>query len=351
MLPKPSLTLKIGICLSLLCSCAPRLAVGQPTPSVALSDPGQRLRVVVMGDQGTGDAVQHAVARAMAQVCGQRGCDLGVGVGDNFYPRSPDTATSPLFRQRFEQLYGPLGIPFLMVGGNHDQSLIWGGDGGQPAALQAELDYATRNPVWKMPGRLYSAQAGSLAHFFALDTSPLAAYLPSLQKDYAQQQQQWLQTALKTSGAHWKILIGHHPLWNNGKHGEAGQFDGLALPAQRGDTLRSLYLAQCDGAADVLLSGHDHSLQLFAPQPECPQLWTLISGAAGEIGPAQKGQRPAQFQAFGQPGFAWLEITPREIQVLFFTVLQRAGKEQGTTSQYTVQLAYQGTITKNAEAK
>ena len=166
----------------LLCACAPTV-VGpvQPLPdltaTLTLPDP-QRLRVVVMGDQGTGTEVQRRVAAAMQAVCAAQGCDLGIGLGDNFYPAGPRSADSPLFKARFADLYGPLNIPFLMVPGNHDESGFFSGDGTDARGAEAQIAYGKLNPQWVMPGRTYRAPVNTLAEFFAVDTSPLAAYLP-----------------------------------------------------------------------------------------------------------------------------------------------------------------------------
>ncbi|WP_237427465.1 hypothetical protein [Deinococcus xianganensis] len=83
--------------------------------------------------------------------------------------------------------------------------------------------------------------------------------------------------------------------------------------------MRDLYGSVC-GAADLLLSGHVHALEVFAPQPECPGTWTAVSGAAGEVGGGPSGSRAAAFAAFGQPVFLRLEITPDALTVWAYTV-------------------------------
>lgn len=167
----------------LLVACAPRLTDTMTVPDVQAglpTLPADRLRVLVMGDQGTGTDVQRRVAAAMREVCAREGCDLGVGLGDNFYPSGPKDASSPLFRERFADLYGPLSVPFLMVPGNHDESWLVGGDGADARGAEVQVAYSRLNAQWVMPGRSYRAPVGALAEFFAVDTAPLAAYLPGL---------------------------------------------------------------------------------------------------------------------------------------------------------------------------
>lgn len=285
----------------------------------------RRLRVIVMGDQGTGGSRQQRVAQAMRTLCAARGCDLGVGTGDNFYPAAPTTPRSALFAQRFAALYGPLGFPFLMVAGNHDHSGPTPGDGRDPGGAEAQVAYARLNAQWVMPGRTYRAPVGNLAEFFAVDTAPLAAAAAPLRpgdrpggaRDLAQRT--WLGAALAQSSARWKVVIGHHPLFSNGQHGDAGQYDGSAHPLRRGDAVRQLYRLAC-GRAELLLSGHDHNLQWFAPQPECPATSSVVSGAAGQADSHHPGRRAAGAEVYGELGFFYLTFTPEALTAELYTV-------------------------------
>ncbi|PNY82999.1 metallophosphoesterase [Deinococcus koreensis] len=312
-----------------LSACAPVTAVTQPFPDTVArlplgADP-QRVRVVVMGDQGTGSQTQAQVAAAMREVCAREGCDLGVALGDNFYPAGPKDVQSPLFKERFADLYGPLKVPFLMVSGNHDESWLAGGDGADARGGEVQVAYSRLNPQWVMPARTYRAPVGRLVEFFTVATSPLAAYLaprraterPGGSWDTAQRA--WLQGALGRSPARWKLVLGHHPLFSNSNHGDAGRYDNAAAPLQRGEAVRRLYGVAC-GKADLLLSGHDHALELFAPQPGCAGTWTLVSGAAGRASSPRVGRRPAAFEAYEQPGFMWLDVQPTALSLRVYTV-------------------------------
>lgn len=318
--------------LSLLVACAPTVTgKAEPAADTVAKLPvpadAERARVLVMGDQGKGTPVQMGVAQAMREVCAEQGCDFGVALGDNFYPQGPKQATSPLFQKLFADVYGPLNIPFLVIPGNHDETWLVGGDGGDGAGADAEVAYSKLNPQWVMPARSYRAPVGTLAEFFALDTAPLAPYVPNIRTDelpggpWDLSQRAWFADALKRSSAKWKIVLGHHPLFSNGKHGEAGHYDRLPLWFQKGEAVRQTYNLAC-GQADVILSGHVHALELFAPQAACPNVWQVISGAAGEAGGPKYGSRESVFDAFGQPGFVWLDITPNELKLRFYTVLE-----------------------------
>ena len=324
-MPRPLLPL-LGL---LLTACAPAISGPvQPLPdltaTLTIPDP-QHLRVIVMGDQGTGTEVQRRVAAAMQTVCAAQGCDLGIGLGDNFYPAGPREVNSPLFKSRFADVYGPLNIPFLMVPGNHDESGYFGGDGTDARGAETQITYGKLNPQWVMPGRTYRAPVSTLAEFFVVDTSPLAAYLPVRRASerpggpWDMAQRAWLTQALSNSSARWKLVLGHHPLFSNGKHGDAGQYDGLPFAFQRGDAVRDLYDLAC-GKADLLLSGHDHALEVFAPQPECPGTWTAVSGAAGKTEGSKVGIRTAVAEFYDQPGFLWLDVTPQMLTIQVYRV-------------------------------
>lgn len=312
-----------------LSACAP--AASGPAPfadtvaRLPLPPETQRVRAVVIGDQGMGTDTQAQVAAAMQEVCAREGCDLGVGLGDNFYPAGPKDVQSPLFKARFADLYGPLQVPFLMVSGNHDESWLAGGDGADARGGELQVAYARLNPQWVMPARTYRAPVGRLVEFFTVATSPLAAYLPPRRVaerpggSWDTAQRAWLQGALLRSPARWKLVLGHHPLFSNANHGDAGRYDNSAAPLQRGDAVRRLYGAAC-GQADLLLSGHDHALELFAPQPGCAGTWTLVSGAAGKASSPRVGRRPAAFESYGQAGFMWLDVQPTALSVRVYTV-------------------------------
>lgn len=321
--------------LLVLAACAPATSPTRTLPDTVAALPGlptDHLRVVVMGDQGTGTDTQWRVAAAMREVCAREGCDLGVALGDNFYPAGPKSLNTTLFRDRFEVPYGPLKIPFLVVPGNHDESWLAGGDGADSRGADVQVAYSRINPQWVMPARSYRASVGQLVEFFAVDTTPMAAYLPPRRADervggaWEVAQRAWLSGALSRSTAHWQLVLGHHPLFSNSTHGDAGQYDGLGLAFQRGDGVRTLYTVAC-GRADLLLAGHDHALEVFGPQPECPGTWSLVSGAAGNPASPGGGKRAAAFEVYRQAGFMVLDIAASTLRVEVY-VLDAAGTPQ-----------------------
>ena len=317
--------------LLLLAACAPASTIDFRDTQATLSAPEHptELKVLMMGDQGKGGDIQAAVAKGIAAVCARQGCDLGVGLGDNFYPKAPDSAASATFQERFADLYGPLKFPFLMVAGNHDESWLLGGDGANPAALESELAYARQHPQWIMPERAYRAAWGDLAQFFVVDTAPLASYLPNRDPSYRPggafdaAQRTWLKQSLDASSARWNVVLGHHPLLNNGLHGSAGTYTyGAVLPWASGTAVKTMYQDAACGKADLIAAGHDHTLQLFPTSNSvCPGTRLLVSGAAGETtGPGLGVPAPSDFQAMSTPGFFWLKFTQNTLTYQAYTV-------------------------------
>jgi hypothetical protein len=63
----------------------------------------------------------------------------------------------------------------------------------------------------------------------------------------------WLEQALRTSDARWKIVMAHHPIWSS-----AGS------KFQEARVLRRLLLPTLCRYADMYLAGHEHTLELHS---------------------------------------------------------------------------------------
>ena len=130
-------------------------------PEVFAAKPdGQPVRVVGMGDFGTGSQGQREVAAAIVRMGKAAPFDLGLTFGDNFYPAGMTGTDDTRWRDWWEALYGPLGITFYPSLGNHE----WYSDDGAAAEI------AYRSPTWDFPSPYYSFTAGPV-QFFALDTT------------------------------------------------------------------------------------------------------------------------------------------------------------------------------------
>lgn len=229
----------------------PALQAGGPPPSIPLNRPN--VRIVAFGDFGTegDDWSQERLARAIAAYGADHPYDLGLTLGDNFYPRGLNSVDDPRWERQWESFYTPLGIRFYAVLGNHDYD--------DPKSPAAEIARSRRSQSWCLPRPWYTFTAGPV-QFFAVDTTPVDR--PGRDRGGATSamvaQRQWLDRALAASRARWKIVYGHHPIYSNGPHASP-QGD---LPRIREYLLPVLVRH----GVDLYLAGHDHDLQVLEPE-------------------------------------------------------------------------------------
>lgn len=162
-----------------------------PQPQVRLPlEPGS-VRFAVIGDNGTGEAPEYAVAQQMEAYRQQVNYNFVIMLGDNIYGGDKPKD----FDIKFEQPYKALldaGVTFYASLGNHDNPTV-------------ERVYKPFN----MGDNLYYTFKKGDVQFFALDSNYMD---PS--------QLSWVEQQLRESKAKWKICFFHHPLFNNGKmHG------------------------------------------------------------------------------------------------------------------------------------
>jgi predicted MPP superfamily phosphohydrolase len=236
------------------------LQAGGPPPAVPL---GRRnVRILAFGDFGTegDDWPQERLARAMAAYGAEHPYDLGLTLGDNFYPRGLNSVDDPRWERQWESFYTPLGIRFYAVLGNHDYD--------DPRSPAAEIARSRRSPSWCLPRTGYTFTAGPV-QLFAVDTTPVEEPDRDIGGAMAEQRE-WLDRALAASRAKWKVVFGHHPIYSNGQHtGPEG-----SLPRMREYLLPVLVRH----GVDLYLAGHDHDLQVLEPESG---VHFAVSGAGG----------------------------------------------------------------------
>ncbi|MER5259489.1 metallophosphoesterase [Streptomyces sp. NPDC002855] len=293
--------------------------------------------VLVTGDSGTGGEEQLAVTEAARRVCRAEGISLAVGLGDNIYENGPESDHDSEFQEKFETPNTGIDVPWLMVLGNHDCSGLIPGSGGDPSRGDREVSYAASSPRWYMPSRYYNVtlppaespgRGDPVVEFFALDTNPVASTVAQTSSHYKwdgpymRAQRQWLDAALSASRARWKVVLGHHPYLNNGKHGSAGSYDGFVIGHYTsGVHLKELYEQVVCGRADLILSGHDHTLQILEPTTRTAGTRQIVCGAAAKSGDGRAHfDHPATWQNFSDVGFMVLKVSERAMTVDTYTV-------------------------------
>lgn len=304
------------------------------------------LRFIALGDTGSGDMNQTAVAEGMRRVCHVHGCDCVILLGDNIYDKGPKSVDDPQWLSKFERPYAHLALPFFAVGGNHDNSLVMGGDGANMSRGDIQVQYSASNLTRKfvMPHRYYSfslpqnGQQGEapLVDFFALETNTMVWNQNDTVFDYVtfnKQQQKYFQKKTKDSKGLWKFAFGHHPIFANGRHGNAGMFQGQMKkpkkernPYMSGQLFRDWFEKTFCGLLDVYFAGHDHSLQWVEGDTRCPNTAFIISGAGAKTTSLQYSTlNPALFQAGGLIGFWWVEVTRTRMTASVYTVDPNSG--------------------------
>jgi hypothetical protein len=253
----------------------------RPPEEFAVRPAGSAIRVVAFGDFGDGSEGQRATAGAIGREHARTPFDFGLTLGDNFYEEGSKAPDDPRWKAWWEDLYAPLGIRFHATLGNHDWKL--------PDSPAAEILYSSRSASWDMPSPYYSFTAGDV-QFFALDTNEIS-----------RQQLAWLDGALGRSGARWKVVYGHHPIYSAGQHGDSERLIRELLPVLR-------------NRADVYLAGHDHDMQHLSPDGG---VHFFVAGAGGAHQRPMHPHPRTLFARTDQHGFAVLEADAGKLTVRF----------------------------------
>jgi tartrate-resistant acid phosphatase type 5 len=257
------------------------------------------LNFLIVGDWGRrGEPDQQDVATQMAKTAHALGARFVISVGDNFYEDGVASVQDVLWQESFEDVYTQpsLQVPWYAILGNHDYH----------RNCDAQVAYSQTSPRWRMPAR-YFMQSHQLdkdttADFFYLDTTPMVGiyYSPFFEEDTRHQvitqnvptQLAWLKAALATSKAQWKFVIGHHPIYSGGEHGDTAELIEHILPLLH------------EYGVQAYFNGHDHDLQhLMAGDVNL-----FCSGAGSQVRPTRQTAH-TKF-AKSSPGFMAVSLGP-----------------------------------------
>jgi tartrate-resistant acid phosphatase type 5 len=237
------------------------------------------LNFLALGDWGrNGEQDQMDVALQMAKTGGQSNVRFVLAVGDNFYENGVTSVDDPHWQNSFEKVYTApsLQVPWYVILGNHDYH----------GNCDAQIAYSKISPRWNMPARYYTRVerfgAGGEVEFFFIDTTPMAkagddksiSLSPEHSKENSKQLA-WLEAALEKSKSPWKIVVGHHPIYSGGIHGDTPYLVEHVLP------LLEKYGVQ------VYFNGHDHDLQHL----QAGKLNLFCTGAGSKVRPTHSTDR------------------------------------------------------------
>lgn len=266
---------------SLVVAAAAMVAVLSATvfAQTSTAEPPKPIIFAVMGDTGSGDEAQLAVAQQMVKQRQQKLFEFVIMLGDNIYEKGEKEKIGTHFEQPYKDLLAA-GVKFYASLGNHD--IIKG------------LEFQTNYKNFNMGGRRYYnfSKADSLLEFFALDTNVMD-----------DKQLGWLDGSLKASKARWKIAFCHHSIYSSAR---------MHRPyVKLREQLEPLYVKY---GVNAVFAGHSHCYERVKPQKG---VHYFTEGASGEI-KKKTLDRKSPLMAFGEDSvnsFLIVQVTENEMKV------------------------------------
>ena len=279
------------------------LSVGlQAVKLPKLSD--RNLNIIVANDMGrTGISEQQNIANIMAEVAEENKIAFMAVAGDPIHYRGVQSIDDEEWNLKIESIYTAPSlhaIPWYVISGNHEYN----------GNVQAILDYSNVSERWNAPARYFSfeqeiGENGQKCLFVFIDTTPLinkyrsdAKYSDAGQQDM-DAQLRWLEATLAASDAHWKIVIGHHPVY-------AGT---TKAKSERRDMQRRVNPILTRNNVDLYICGHIHNFQHIRQRRS--NVDYVVNSSASRSRKVKKNQR----MLFGNPdpGFSVMSIAENKI--------------------------------------
>jgi tartrate-resistant acid phosphatase type 5 len=288
-------------------------SLGSLSPLANALDPATGgAEILMIGDWGYETSLegQTAVAVGMRKYAQQHGVNPQalLFLGDNWYGALEGGAQSPRWKTQFEDMYPATAFPcpVYAILGNHDYQMFPGNK------VEAELEYARSGKSrFTMPARWYTFEfpaKNPLITFIALDSNvPHLDGSTSHGRDFTLTAQQhaeqiaWFEGELKKQrSTPYLVVIGHHPIYSDGPHGDH------PVLIRDWDPLFRKY------KVPFYLAGHDHDLQHleFSGHPTS----FFLSGGGGadlynlKIQQSQRGPFAEKIY-----GFSHLSVTPEKL--------------------------------------
>jgi tartrate-resistant acid phosphatase type 5 len=247
----------------LSCSTPESLFFGTVLPDI--NHPSDSLRIVALGDAGTGGLPgggnQQLVADDLAlraDPAGSSPVDFVLYLGDNFYEEGVSSVFDPLWNTAFADVYDFSRLPlFYAVAGNHDYL----------GNVLAQVDYSSLHTSWSMPALAYAVtyelSDGTIVHFIGIDTNILVNV-----GDDGQAHWDWLEQRLSEISGGNIVMFGHHPVYSAGYHGDTPVLVSRLQP------LMSTH------GVDLYMAGHDHNLEI---RQAVDGVHHMVSGSGGKL--------------------------------------------------------------------
>lgn len=223
---------------------------------------------LAVGDFGVGGSRELSLGLRMKSHESRNPANMLVTLGDNDYTESPAR-----FRQNWRRSFGwaqPAGLRIAGVLGNHDY-----------VVRRGRYQFRTLG----MPGPYYTRRLGD-AQLFLLNSNAIT-----------DRQTVWLEKQLSESTSTWKIAAFHHPPYSCGGHA------GSSTVQQRWVPLFERYGVQ------LVLSGHDHNYQRFAPKRGVT--YVVHGGGGQELYSLRSCPEGYPKRAFARRAHGFLDIVVR----------------------------------------
>jgi acid phosphatase len=284
-----------------LFSAAAGTAFAGPLLTGLRAESSAELPFLLFGDWGRkGQRDQAAVATQMGLAAAALKARFVASLGDNFYDYGVVSTDDPQWKESFEDVYTApsLQVPWHVILGNHDYR----------GNCQAQIDYSARSPRWRMPARYFSRTeaipGGKSILMVYTDTSPfVTSYAknelmwPNIRSQDTAAQLEWVDRTLRESKAEWKIVLGHHPIYSSGEHGDTPELIDRFLPLLKRHGVH------------LYFNGHDHDLQ----HQEAGGIHFFCVGAGSTVRPI--ASLHDSIFAKSTPGFAAVSVGEKGVKV------------------------------------
>lgn len=279
--------------------------------SPVASGSARALDLLALGDFGTSDESQRQLAQTLTSYASAMK-DKAQGMlllGDNFYRPMPGGFLSPRWKTDFSDMYPASVFPFpcWAILGNHDYH-------DTPGNERIQLGYHAfrqNKTRWTMPGKYYRLDLpvkNPLVTFLMIDTDwesinrrihgdQVACWMSAEEKAA---QAEWLEKQLSSERAAFTVVVGHHPIYSDGSHGDTPE-----LVQELGPILEK-------NSVHFYLCGHDHDLQHL--ELEGLKTSFVISGGGGApLCKNTEARKGSDIQA--THGFSHLFISEKRLHV------------------------------------
>lgn len=260
---------------------------------ISNADADESIDIILIGDWGKSSTALPLISEQMGFVANYLAVDFICTLGDNFYESGVSSVDDPVwnvYHDNFNQ--ASLQIPWYVSLGNHDHY----------GNVQAQVDFTELDSRWYLPTQFYAE------HFpipGGSDSLGLLAIDSHILKDDPQEMGQidFIDDFLENDQSKWKIIIGHHPLYSYGHHGENASLKG---------TLENrLY----ENEIDMYVSGHDHDMQHIKTNG---YTHFFISGSAAKLRPTNTGEH--SLYSNSEYGFMLIRLSNSVLKSYFIDI-------------------------------